>query len=269
MSGKNLNSKDPLVLYNEIAYKSPAGGGLSEPTRVIWNSLLNFQSQELGASGHGMEIGVWYGFGAGFILHHLAEDEHLLLIDKYMNWEQFGSTLEFFVPGANARAVLMRRDSKSIFSNDIDSKFLGGCRFLHVDGEHSYEAVLKDLELAEALLSDSGMIVVDDVLNALCPQVTQALFEYCNASETLELLMFAFNKAYLVRKKALDPYRQWFMRAFSETETPLIDVTVSYGSKDGNPGYWSILPRGNGKRFIFVDKSFDSLGDIPSGKCRG
>lgn len=258
-----MTKQNPLSLYTEIAAKSQAGGGLSEPTRAIWNSFLTFQSDELGANGHGMEIGVWYGFGSGFLLHHLSADENLLLIDKFMSWEQFGNTLEHFAPDARERTTLMRQDSKTISSDELDPKFLGRCRFVHIDGEHSYEAVMKDLALAEKLLSDTGAIIVDDVLNALCPQVTQALFEYCQASETLELLMFAFNKAYVVRKGTMQHYREWFMKTFVEPETPLLNVTVSFGSKDGNPGYWSILPRGNAKRFIFVDNSFDSLEEFP------
>lgn len=256
-------TKDPRELYTEIEHLSKAGGGLAVPNRIIWNSLLAYQTSDRKITGHAMEIGVWHGFGSGYVLAHLAPQERLLMIDKYMSWSVFGDTLCHFSEDAKDKTEFVRKDSRLIGHEELDGQFANGCRFIHIDGEHSYSAVLNDLELSERMLCDAGVIVVDDVLNHLCPQVTHAVFDYLKSSSELEAVFFGFNKAYLVRKDYEQHYRDWFSAAFILNETPLLDVTVSFGSEDASVRYWSILPRGQGPRFIVVARSTNKVEELP------
>src|SRR5262249_22014575 len=58
-------------------------------------------------------------------------------------------------------------------------------RLLSVDGEHSEEAVLADLKLAEALTSQDGVVLVDDYFNPSWPAVAAGVIRYLQTEEAL------------------------------------------------------------------------------------
>jgi predicted O-methyltransferase YrrM len=50
-------------------------------------------------------------------------------------------------------------------SNEILSTINENFQFIFIDGGHSYQTVKRDLELSEAILSEGGVIVLDDYTN--------------------------------------------------------------------------------------------------------
>src|SRR5882724_7991458 len=85
-----------------------------------------------------------------------------------------------------------------------------GFRWIHVDGEHTGQSVINDLEIADHLLSDRGIAVFDDFFSPGYPQVTQAIFQFlATRPGRFALVLCGFNKGYLCRPKAAGEYLQF------------------------------------------------------------
>lgn len=124
----------------------------------FWASLVKPRSY--------LEIGVMYGWSAMAILAGWPHVERMVVIDSEL--------YEIPVEDAVAQILSFR------FSNEIKTPFKINAfkcdtkkllrlpvneRFdlIHIDGEHSTEAVKHDLELALVGLADRGTIIVDDI----------------------------------------------------------------------------------------------------------
>jgi len=70
---------------------------------------------------------------------------------------------------------------------------------IHIDGEHTQSAVRTDLEMAASLLSNGGIIVLDDISNPWFPGIPAASFDFL-AKEDFALLVYTRAKAYICRR---------------------------------------------------------------------
>ena len=128
---------------------------------------------------HVLETGVYYGGNTAFILNamHKNGKGHLISIDypastiaktvdnlrhpEVGDSEQYESDLTpgFLVPDYLRKSwELIIGDSHQVIPK-LDKVF---DIYLH-DSEHSYDFVCKEIELAQKLLSPSGLIIVDDI----------------------------------------------------------------------------------------------------------
>ncbi|MFV2127039.1 class I SAM-dependent methyltransferase [Micromonospora sp. LOL_013] len=69
------------------------------------------------------------------------------------------------------------------------------CRFVHIDGGHTYEVARADMETARRVLGPAGVVVVDDWSSAHIPGVAMALWEQY-LSGALTPLAFTKGKFY-------------------------------------------------------------------------
>lgn len=76
---------------------------------------------------------------------------------------------------------------------------------IHIDGEHSEQAVTEDLAFASEHLVSDGVIIADDYRHSWFPGITSALFRFLNAGE-FKLFAVSGNKAYLARTPYADKY---------------------------------------------------------------
>ncbi len=59
------------------------------------------------------------------------------------------------------------------------SSFLGeNVRFISLDGEHRRVSIMHDLRVAKEVLSDFGVVVVDDIFSAWAPSVTEGIIDF-------------------------------------------------------------------------------------------
>ena len=70
---------------------------------------------------------------------------------------------------------------------------------IHVDGEHSERAVLKDLAFSFENLAPGGVVVVDDFRNRWCPGAASALYQFLKAHDA-RLFLATDSKAYIARQ---------------------------------------------------------------------
>lgn len=70
---------------------------------------------------------------------------------------------------------------------------------VHIDGEHSEAAVLRDINFARDNLAPSGIIVVDDIWHPLFPGIISAIMKTVHTSDLVPFLITR-NKMYLCRE---------------------------------------------------------------------
>jgi len=85
---------------------------------------------------------------------------------------------------------------------------------IHIDGEHTFEAVYKDLTYSEKHLSNRGVIVIDDVWHSSFPGVAAAFFSWLINSDFAPFLVTG-SKIYVTLKSN---HSYWY-RHFEENFT--------------------------------------------------
>ena len=131
-------------------------------------------------------------------------------------------------------------------------------RFIHIDGLHSYEAVMNDLYKTESYLTDGGVVVVDDFMcpNSAC--ITQAVYDYIRRAHDLKIFAIANNKAFLCRVSKRSIFRSLLVNIFNNLDGYLI----SYQDYDNELGYISITENESDSKFQMIGKRFKSLQEL-------
>lgn len=171
----------------------------------------------------GVEIGVWRGDSSEKFLRNAA---HLHLVDswtvetytdstEYNSFDEYIQKYSKLVKSTNVedfqkyydkvyQSVVKRFENKSITihrmsSADFFESFTGPCDWIYVDGDHSYEGCLYDLQQSYKLLKNKGGIIFgDDYTNK--PGVRKAVDEFIK-STGLTLNNFYQNQYEIVIKE--------------------------------------------------------------------
>ncbi len=202
-------------------------------------------------SGSVGEIGVWKGrlfillyllihekekaFGIDiFDLNHLSKDRPNPKSNPALN-----QLLEMFLDNVRAHAGeideihTFRDTSDNVAASDILSK-VGKVRLFSIDGGHTKELVINDLELAVSTLCEQGVVIFDDCFKPEWPGVVNGLHEFLY-KKTADLVPFAIsqNKVFLCRSIALEMYRESLKEMESRyynKETVFFDSAVGFYS---------------------------------------
>lgn len=96
------------------------------------------------------------------------------------------------------RILLAARDSLRLTYAGVMEKVKAKPAIVHIDGNHTLPYVMHDLRLAENLIRDGGIVIVDDCFTPMWPDVTQAVCQYFNSlANTLAPFAYGFGKLYL------------------------------------------------------------------------
>lgn len=113
-----------------------------------------------------LEIGVMYGWSAMAILAGWPHVERMVVIDSELYEIPVGDAVAQILSFRFANEIkspfkidAFKRDTKKLSHLPVKEKF----DLIHIDGEHSTEAVKNDLKLALDVLADRGTIIVDDI----------------------------------------------------------------------------------------------------------
>ena len=201
---------------------------------TICGHIIRRQS-ELGITGHIAEIGTFEGRFFIAMALGLAPGERALGIDTF-NWPNDGLWDLFHSHCARLglapdRYTAIKANVRDLAPADI-TKALGGqqpgqqashqkVRFWHLDGDHSREALLADLALAEATLHPKGMICLDDMLHPGYPLRVVAVHEWLERHPDWRVLavidredIVAAAKFLLCRKDVVPLFEQDLMDTF-------------------------------------------------------
>lgn len=256
----NFSTSKELDLYWSRSKDNIAGGGLSRGSATVWDLLFQYQKKE-GILGNIAELGVFHGFTSRFDGLYLEEQEHLFLIDKFMQKEVVSKNLCKISGSLPKNLHWFSLDSMSVRKRDLLKDYVDSFRWFHIDGEHSYDAVVSDLELAVQCVSREGIIVVDDFFNIGSVGITEALFWFLSYNKHLvRMFCCGFNKAYLCSPMYLKYYRDLvYYNIVDMLESTGIDVMVIQNGWSTEIDYISIAPRFNNKKAQKIGKYYEEL----------
>ncbi len=173
---------------------------------ALWDILYTIQSQ-MRLSGDLMEIGVLHGKSA--IMSLLSMDptrERMDLVDLELR-PTLERTMAQFSAEIRAKVNYLIGDSKKTMSPALVKSRSASYRWIHIDGEHTYDGVYSDLRNADILLQEHGLICCDDFFSPRYLQITDAVFRYVyEYPDRLCFLAIGNNKGYLCRPNAHPKY---------------------------------------------------------------
>ena len=227
---------------------------------LIW-SLCNIQNA-YEYSGSLGEIGVHHGKLFLLLLLNLQKGEKAFCVDVFdmqdLNIDKSGKGNEqIFLSNvdkfANRNMVHIIKDSSlNVNCSQIIEK-VGKARLISIDGGHTSEITKNDLNLCEKILTDEGVIVIDDYFNAAWPGVSEGVCSYLQEyGDRLAPFAIGINKVFLCRPDLHSNYREklknsaremydWSKESFGKE----VDVYNGYDSIKfavGNSKFYLINP---------------------------
>ena len=167
-------------------------GFSSRFSATICGHLLRRQS-EMGVRGSVAEVGTFEG--RFFIAMGLAlsKEEHAYGFDLF-EWPD-SHVLERLLANADMYGLARDRftplglDTSKLTAGEF-SRATGGAplRFVHIDGDHSPEALTQDLGLAHANLHPHGLICIDDMLHPAFPFLVVTVRDYLKRHPEMRLM---------------------------------------------------------------------------------
>ncbi len=88
-------------------------------------------------------------------------------------------------PEGRPTVQLVMKDTSTLKTVDWMRLLQAPARFVHIDGDHTYRAVLSDLQLATSHLSDQAVVVIDDYLHDWYPDVTEGVLDGLRVAKDL------------------------------------------------------------------------------------
>ena len=167
-------------------------GMSSRFSATICGHLLRRQS-ELGVRGSVAEIGTFEGRFFIALGLALGEGEHAYGFDLFA-WPG-SQVLERLLANADAHGLARDRftprsfDTGKLTAGDFSS-LTGGAplRFIHIDGDHSLDALTQDLRLAQGSLHPHGLICIDDMLHPAFPFLVVAVQDHLKRNPEMRLI---------------------------------------------------------------------------------
>jgi len=162
-------------------------------------------------SGGCLEVGVYQG--KFFILLNSVIDpkyqsmaldifgDQFLSLDQYgiKNLAAFRGNLEKFDAHQGTNTTIVQADSTdSQLVEKFDIK-PGSFRFISVDAGHSVEHTVSDLHLANRLVSNEGVVILDDFFHWHWPEVTEGAGRFLDSNPTLVPFAMGYKKVVLFK----------------------------------------------------------------------
>ncbi|MEM6677309.1 MAG: class I SAM-dependent methyltransferase [Pseudomonadota bacterium] len=199
------SSDERLTSY--LAQLDRLEGWMYPTTGLLMGEVLRWQSAQ-GVSGGIAEIGVHHG--KSFIALGLAAEAHdaLIAIDCFedqaanVDFSGYGDRAAFEANLANwmpERAVRIETLDSLTLRGQEAAYGLADLRFFSVDGSHTREATLNDLQVADTALGPDGVCALDDLLNHHWLGVITGLFDYLNGPHGLVPAVLVPNKLFMAR----------------------------------------------------------------------
>ena len=185
-------------------------GMLSVFSMAMMDCLLGFQ-QHAAVSGNICEFGVFKGRSAVVLAHHAKSGERLILVDRHPYIER--AAIERLFPAyeflhMDAKDILRRPDRRSLHR---------AFKFIHLDSGHGFSDTISEMNICDTMLSDDGLLVLDDFTNLNFSQIIAGLYRYLWTTRTdLEVALVTSEKAVLCRRKHFPLYESYFLNRIAD-----------------------------------------------------
>ena len=103
---------------------------------------------------------------------------------------------------------------------------------VHIDGEHTFNAVYNDLNIVKPLMLRDGIIILDDFFFDMYPQITQAVFKWLDQNPDWTLLCVGSCKGFLCNKISYKKYADMildesFITELKKYDTYFTDISIT------------------------------------------
>lgn len=195
----NTKLNELMKMYDEKINKIK---GHLNPNAAYLSLFILSKQIEKTFHGSVLEIGILHGKYLALLANCLSEDEICVGVDPFYvkdTDERFvWNNIRKVAPIEKVQIIAERSDTRTAAAyRDTWGPF----RFIHIDGSHRSPDVIHDLQLANDILNDFGIIAFDDFYNVLWPGVTEGFFRYFMDQENPELVPIGYcsNKLFLSR----------------------------------------------------------------------
>lgn len=202
-------------LYRHVGHRLV--GGWLAPEVLAITAVLDAAQRSKGVTGAVAEIGVHHG--KFFIaLNCLQRDgEPSVAVDVFgdqdLNLDSSGrGDVDIFRKNVERWSSLETVTIHTGDSTKLTPESLRGIagtsiRLFSVDGGHTEAIVSSDMRVAEATLSEGGIVIADDIFNEQWPEVLIGTFAYLAGGGRLVPFIIGFNKVFFALPEDVDHYR--------------------------------------------------------------
>lgn len=196
-------------------------GWVCEPLFAVTELLC---ASNISQGGGVCEIGIHHG--KFFLLLNQVTDARDrsfaidLFDDQSLNVDKSGAgSLEIFKRHLETYDVHQGRNTTIIQADSTDSRAIGeiiqqigrgSIRFFSIDGGHTVRHTINDLQLANVLMRNDGVVFLDDILSPHWLGVLEGAFKYLLQEPTLVPFAIGLNKMLLCKHSFYDRYFQLF-----------------------------------------------------------
>jgi hypothetical protein len=198
--------------------------GWLNPYSAKYIAALSDAQARMGERGAIGEIGIHHG--KLFILMALSKqgNESAFGIDvfdnQHLNADQSGKGDKQLFWANMRRWAVQIKDVHLFQELSFDVKAMaileksGRARLVSIDGGHTEECILNDMALMEEILTDRGVVVLDDYFNEYWPEVSSGVQRYIRSGNS-RLRPFAITpgKVYLAPAQSVSTYRDEMRRS--------------------------------------------------------
>ncbi len=178
----------------------------------VWRALLDQQAR---ISGDLFEIGVWRGRSASVLASYRKGGEKLYLCDLRLDEEAVHRAIRSV--GAEPVNIVPLSGPSADLPAKLDLQAMHQTvRWFHIDGEHTGTAVYRELELANRIVNNDGIVVIDDFFSPRYPANTTEVIRYLEKNPFhFRLLAVAYNKGYFCRPESVPRYMDFIAGGLS------------------------------------------------------
>ncbi|GEP57718.1 class I SAM-dependent methyltransferase [Reyranella soli] len=180
----------------------------------VWRALLDQQAR---ITGDLFEIGVWRGRSASVLASYRKGGEKLYLCDLRLDQPAVERAIRSV--GVEPANIVPLSGPSADLPAKLDLQAMHQTvRWFHIDGEHTGTAVYRELELANRIVNNDGIVVIDDFFSPRYPANTTEVIRYLEKNPFhFRLLAVGFNKGYLCRPESLPRYMDFMASGMSRT----------------------------------------------------
>ena len=234
-----------LENYKQNGFNNIEGWCLDE----LFTTIDFFNSLPINKKGGIAEIGIHHG-KFFILLNSIVEsnfnsyaidifENQNLNMDKSGkgNLHIFKDNLEKYDIHKGKNTIIIKGDSTDRSLQLTKTIEPGSLRFISIDGGHTPAHVVNDLKIAEELISNEGVVIVDDILNHRWLGVYEGVVKYLQTSPTLIPIIMGHNKLYFVKMS----YKDYYINNCQNINLPGKCILNFWGFNILSYFYWSQL----------------------------
>jgi len=190
---------------------------------------LDYQQRKMGLEGDLFEIGVHQGRSA-ILLGLMAEGtkSRVTVCDLFSNQEENtsnsgrGNREAFEINWRNWIEEGIEMELYECLSSRLWNKNIGrNYRLFHIDGGHTSEETINDLDFAESKLVSGGLILLDDSHNYRFPGVSEGLIRFLCKGSSYVPLVIGKNKTVLCEGDKFERFKKHVLAGEDEFSSML------------------------------------------------